>query len=838
MNRTQKIFFNEPRLNFSASGDFFIRLITYSTYVILTSITVFLFFSGTSSLQAVAVLFSIFLLDRLIHIGQAERALPELKGKEINVALAFTPAAYKVLSYAFRKALVVEESFYLLLLKELVEREGSIKEGLRRLGVKSKDFLDHLERLLNEAPKQKMSRLEISNLVESVAINAYKNALDTNEFFIQPRNLFVALSAVPDPSIAKLLGFFEISTLDIQEAMIFGRWRKMFAGIRRLPAVLGGFIHRPRFLRHRVMNRAWTARPTPTLDEFSTDLTDLARAERIGFLVGHEREFEHLLNVVSRQGKPNALLVGESGTGKTAMIAHLAFRMVKDQVPEVLFDKRLVSLEIAELVANAMPEELAGRLQKIVQEIMLAGNIVLFIPDIHNLFRTAQTKLLNAIDLLLPVIKSEAIPMIGETYPQEFKQYIEQRTDFLEQFEVIEVDEISEAEALRILVYSSLIFEKQSKIFITLRALKKSVEFAHRYFRAKPLPGSAVDLLKQALAKAEQDKLGVLDEELVAEVAERQSKIPIQKAGREEAEKLLNLEEIIHKRLVNQEVAVKAVARALREYRSGLSRQGGPIATFLFVGPTGVGKTELAKLLAEAQFGSKEAMHRFDMSEYQDKQSIFRLIGTPDGERTGALTDAILEKPYSLVLLDEFEKAHPDILNLFLQVFDDGRLTDSLHRTVDFENTIIIATSNAHSEFIKQEIEAGKESGEIAEVLKKKLTDYFKPELINRFSDVIVFRNLRLEEINQITIFLIEEIAEVLRQNQGIELKVDDLAIKKISELGFSPVFGARPLRQVISEKIKGVLAEKILRKEVGRGDKIEITFENNKFQFKIKNAM
>jgi len=583
------------------------------------------------------------------------------------------------------------------------------------------------------------------------------------------------------------------------------------------------------------MNRAWTARPTPTLDEFSTDLTDLARAEQIGFLVGHEREFEHLLNVISRQDKPNALLVGPAGIGKTSMIAHLAFRMVKDQVPEVLFDKRLVSLEIAELVANATPEVLAGRLQTIVEEIRVAGNIVLFIPNIHNLFRTSQTKSLSAIDLLMPIIKNSTIPIIAETYPREFKQYIENRSDFLEEFEIVTVDEISEAEALRFLVYNSLIFEKKSKIFITFRAMKRAVELAHRYFRNKPLPGSAVDLLRQALAKAEQDKLKTLDENLIIEIAERQSKIPIQKAGREEAEKLLNLEEVIHKRLVNQEVAVKAVTRALREYRSGLSRQGGPIATFLFVGPTGVGKTELAKLLAQAQFGSKEAMHRFDMSEYQDKQSIFRLIGTPDGERTGALTDAILEKPYSLILLDEFEKAHPDILNLFLQVFDDGRLTDSLNRTVDFQNTIIIATSNAHSDFIKNEIEKGKAVEDIAETLKKRLTNYFKPELINRFSDVIVFRNLRLEEINQITIFLIEEIAEVLRQNQGIELKVDDLAIKKISELGFSPVFGARPLRQVISEKIKGVLAEKILKKEVGRGDTIEIIFENDSFQFKIK---
>lgn len=333
------------------------------------------------------------------------------------------------------------------------------------------------------------------------------------------------------------------------------------------------------------MNRAWTSRPTPILDQYSTDLTDLAREEKIGFLIGHAREFEHLLNVITRPGKPNALIVGEAGVGKSALIAHLAFRMVKDEVPSVLFDKRLVSLEIGDLVADASPDVLAGRLQKMAEEILLAGNIVLYIPTAHDLFRTAQGKALSAVDFLLPVIRNQAIPTIAESYPREFKQLIEPRSDFLEQFEVVPVNEVNEEDALTFLIYSSLIFEREYKVLVTLRALKKAVELAHRLFHEKPLPGSALDLLKQCLGKVSGRGQKTLAESDIIDVAEEQSRIPIGMARGAETEKLLNLESFIHKKLVNQDAAVKAVSQSLREYRSGLSRKGGPIATFLFVGP-------------------------------------------------------------------------------------------------------------------------------------------------------------------------------------------------------------------------------------------------------------
>jgi ATP-dependent Clp protease ATP-binding subunit ClpC len=827
------LYFHEPRLLLTAFGEFMTRLIAYCTFALLVVAAIFLYVADTKGLHGAAILITFFLIDRFNHRGDGERSIGELKGEKKNVALACTPAAYHALNHSYRKARALGKNFYLILLQDFLDRPD-IKESLARLSTNVHDMHVRVESAIKESPLVQLKREEVLAQIESLAVVAYENAVHTGESYIHTRNFFVALSEVGDPAIARILDLFELSTTNLQEAVIFGRWKRTMFGLKGLPSVLGGFTARPRVIKKRFMNRAWTARPTPLLDKFSTDLTDLARAGEAGFLSGHEKDLSSLLQAISKPGKPNALLVGEPGSGKNTMIDHLAYRMTQDDVPPVLFDKRLVSLNVGGLLADATPEALAGRLQKITDEVVRAGNIVIFIPNAHDLFRTGAAKAMNAIDILFPLIRSAAIPTIVETYPREFKQYIEPRTDFLEEFQIVTVDEISEGDALRFLIYSSLLLEKEFGVFITFRALEKAVNLAHRYFREKLLPGSASDLLKEALVKAKQDRIRTLLADHVVAVAEAESKIPIAQAGVVEAEKLWNLENIIHKKLVNQETAVSAVSRALREYRSGLTRKGGPIASFLFVGPTGVGKTELAKILTDIQFGSKNFMLRFDMSEYQDKQSIFRFIGTPDGEKTGALTDAVLKSPYSLVLLDEFEKAHPDILNLFLQVFDDGRLTDSLGRVVDFQNTIIIATSNAHSDFIKSQIEAGKTNEEVGEELKKKLTDYFRPELINRFSDIIAFRTLKPEEIYTIANFLVKDVGGTLRETQGVDLKVDESALRKIAELGFSPVFGARPLRQVVSEKVRSALAEKILRREIVRGDILSVAYQNNQFTWSV----
>ncbi|MDP2650956.1 MAG: AAA family ATPase, partial [bacterium] len=387
--------------------------------------------------------------------------------------------------------------------------------------------------------------------------------------------------------------------------------------------------------------------------------------------------------------------------------------------------------------------------------------------------------------------------------------------------EVVRVNEINEEEAELVLTYASIVLEQKYKIKITFGAIRAAVELAKKYFRDKLLPASADDLLREAVADVVGRENEFVRRDDIVAIAEKRVNIPIREVDGKEAVKLLNLEEIIHRRLINQEEAVSAVAESLREYRSGLSREKGPIAAFLFVGPTGVGKTELAKILAEVQFGSEEAMVRLDMSEYQEIESIHRLIGAPDGEMGGALTDAVREKPYCLVLLDEFEKAHPDIWNLFLQVFDDGRLTDNLGRTVDFTNTIIIATSNAHSEVIHRALSKGESVASIAEYLKKILVDVFRPELLNRFSDIIVFRDLKPNELDAIVRLRLKELAELLEEKQNVTLVYTPQVTELIVKLGYDPSFGARPISRVIRDKIREPLSEKIISGEIKRGNRV-----------------
>ena len=836
-----EVYFKEPRLRLNVFSRRLARILIWVAYIILTALAfAFLFLlSGSPRFWWTGVLLSLFLTNLLVRFNWADRSLAEI-GKvsrtvkvKANLAFYLRPSAFNLIENAFSRVSVIGGDFHLWLLKNLLGCRD-VRESFERLDLSLPEFSQKLEAYLQESLNERSSSKILLEKIEKLVLNAYREAVLANESFIEPRNILVALFQVDGSSLTKLFNLFNLSADDLREVLIFGRYRRFSGFLKRLPATLGGFIRRPFYTRRREVNRAWTSRPTPILDKFALDLTDLARSEKIGFLIGHKEEYERLLNIISRPAKSAVLLVGESGVGKETIVKRLAYQITKDRVSSSLFDKRLMSLDLGSLVAKATPEEFPARLKQIIDEIVQAGNIILFIPDIDNLVKTSGEYFLNASDILLPAIKSGAFSVIGATYPREYRQFIEPQSDFASVFEVVRVEEISEAEAVKVLIYESLILENQFRMKIKFGAVKQAVILAHRYLRSKPLPASAVEILKEALANTQNQHRKILEITDIRAVVERRTKIPIQQAGPEETEKLLNLEELIHRRLVGQEETVKAVSRALREYRSGLSRRGGPIATFLFVGPTGVGKTELSKILTQLQFGSQESMIRFDMSEYQEKQSISRFIGTPDGKIPGSLTEAVSQNPYSLILLDEFEKAHPDILNLFLQVFDEGRLTDNLGRLVDFQNTIIIATSNAHSEFIKTEIEQGKAMESIAEELKKKLTDYFKPELINRFSAVIVFRSLNLEEIIAIAKLQLNDLAKILQETHGMGLQFEEPVIKKIAELGYSPIFGARPLRQVVSENIRSILAEKILRKEIGRGNAIQVALENEKFEFKI----
>jgi ATP-dependent Clp protease ATP-binding subunit ClpA len=818
------------------AGRVLVRAISYISYVVIFVATFTFLFSGIHFLVWVGFFLLIFLGDLLVHAGEGDVPVRELSldgSSRINLVSVVAPSAFGVIEHTLDRSIITKKSFFLELAKRLLE-SGVVLEGLRRLDVKTEDFKTKLDELLKEeipANVPRPSRDVIIAEIEALLRAAFAEAIGANHNFITIPDLFSALAKMDNDFIDRLFGQFSIAPGDLEQALIFSSFTKR-GWFRRLPHVLGGFgVGVQHEIPHRIMNRAWTARPTPLLDKYGVDFTDMARDEVAGFLVGHNAEYGRMVETLARPINPNALLIGEPGIGKESIIKHLALALVKDDVPKGLFDRRLVGLQLQNLVAGAPPEELEARLKTIVEEIFTAGNIILYIPDIHNLVRTSGTAYLSAADALMPVIMANNFPIVGTTYPREFKQLIEPRSDFAGVFEQIPINEISEEEAQKVLTYESVLLEDESDVTISFGAIKRAVFLAKKYMREKFLPSSAEELLKSALVDAERRGEKTLGPDRVTSVAEEKVNIPMHEAGVDEAEKLLHMEDHIHERLVDQEEAVKAVADAIREYRSGLTRRGGPIASFLFVGPTGVGKTELAKILADIHFGSEKMMVRFDMTEYQDKQSFYRFIGSPDGAVRGALTDAVLAKPYSLVLLDEFEKAYPDILNLFLQVLDDGRLTDNLSRTVDFTNTIIIATSNAHSDIINDALSKGETMADIGDYVKARLTDIFKPELLNRFSKTIVFKNLAPDDLLKIVALNLQELVDMMKE-RGIYLTFTAEALKQLAKLGYDPAFGARPLRRVIDEKVRAPLSQAILGKKVLKGNRVQLTYENDKFDF------
>lgn len=827
--RVPEFYFDDPRLRMTALGRFLVRAVSTIGYGLAAALAVLFLLSDLRSLNMAGGLLMLFLLDRLIHLKDPARPLTyELRGR-INAADALTPETYRLIESAFDRALWLGDDIRLRLFTELMEHR-LVRDGLLRMDAPLRDLTAKAEERLEATRNARVPREETLEAVGAAACAAARTALEHHRRAIEPAELFAALTKEPHEPIRSLFTLFSIEPGELEYALAISRYRRALPRARD-PGAVSRVFGRPR-TRHRIMNRAWTARPTPMLDRMSEDLTDAARGGRGAALFGHEKEYSQLLDVLSRPGNPNALLVGEPGSGKGPIAEHLAYALTHDRVPPPLIDHRLVALEVGSILAGADEGELARRIKTILNEIVLAGNVILYIPDIHNLVKTSGAATMSGADILIPAIKGADFSVVGATYPREFKQYLEPMSDFAGSFEIIRVEEVSEADAIRYLTALVVFLEAEYRMVVSFRAVLKAVEIAHRYFRQKLLPQSAEELLKEAIANAAQKSKTALSPEDVIAEAEKRVNVPIHRAGAAEAKELLNLEVRIHERYVNQEPAVKAIAEAVREYRSGLARKGGPIAQFLFVGPTGVGKTELAKTLAAIMFGSENAMARFDMSEFQDKQSLFRFIGSPDGTARGALTDAIYEKPYSLILLDEFEKAHPDILNLFLQVFDDGRLTDNLGRTVDFQNTVIIATSNAHADILLEALRRGEPVSSVKEYLKTKLVDFFKPELLNRFSDIIVFKELVVEDLLRIAKLELGRLAATVRESQGVELTFTDSAVQEIARQSYDPVYGARPMRKIISETVRAALAEKILKGEARRASTITISFEGNVFVF------
>jgi len=579
--------------------------------------------------------------------------------------------------------------------------------------------------------------------------------------------------------------------------------------------------------------KTWAAGYTITLDKFGIDYSETVKKQSFPEIIGYQKEIKAVERILSRREINNCLLIGEPGVGKKSMVLALTQKSVLGESLSEINYKRVVQLNLPSLLAQTeTTAEVEAILDTIFQEVVSAGNIILVIDEFHNFVGGKERPgVIDISGVLGPYLNLPQFKILAVVTFAGLHKYIEQNPSILALFEKVEVPEISERETLMILENLTPVLERKYKKFVSFPALREIVSMAKRYLPAIPFPKGAMDLLDEVMVYVSSTKEKIVLPKHVAKIVSEKTEIPVGEIEVKERETLLNLEKLIHQRIINQEEAVKEVSTALRRARAEVTVRKGPMGCFLSLGPTGVGKTETAKALAEIYFGSEARMIRLDMSEFQNVTDIPRLIGSPGEE--GFLTTQVRERPFSLILLDEIEKAHPNILNLFLQVLDEGFLTDGLGRKVDFKNSIIIATSNAGYKVI---LEALREKTEWSGV-KQKLLDYlfeegiFRPEFINRFDAVIVFRPLTKENLLDIAELMLQKLKKNLKE-KDIEFIITLPLKEKIVELGFSPVFGAREMRRVIQDKVENVLASALLSGELKRGDRVEI--EPKEFKLKI----
>ncbi|MCB9798617.1 AAA family ATPase [Candidatus Nomurabacteria bacterium] len=571
------------------------------------------------------------------------------------------------------------------------------------------------------------------------------------------------------------------------------------------------------------LDRAMTAVATPYLNSFSQDLTMQARYGNLPPCVARSKEIDEIFRVVEG-GRSNVILVGETGVGKMSIIEGIAQRMVEEKVPGRLGDKRLVQLSVSSLLAGTTISGAQERLIRIMHEVSRAGNIILFINHLHDLIHHSGAE--NGMDVsktLAEYLQAGNFFVFSTSTTQGYNKHI-MNSAVSKVFTRVLVEEVDENQAIQILESKVPYLEYKLKAYFSYNALENSVKLARRFLHDQYLPENAIELLTEAgsLCKAENGPNSFVSAEHVARVVSDKTGVPATSITQEESEKLLTLESELHKRVIGQERAVELVSSALRRARAEVRSLKRPIANFLFLGPTGVGKTELAKTIAEVYFGQEERMIRIDMSEFQDKSAIHRLIGSPGQQGTGLLTEAVRLQPFSLVLFDELEKADPDILNLFLQVFDDGHLTDSVGRKIDFTNAIIIATSNAGTSYVQQALGQGRDIDTVLnEIIHGELQKYYRPEFLNRFDGIVLFKPLDRKQIKQIAGLMIAGIAKNLDEQRGIALKVNDETLEMLCETGYNPEFGARPMRRAVQDMIENKIADLLLKNEVQRNDAI-----------------
>ena len=650
--------------------------------------------------------------------------------------------------------------------------------------------------------------------------------------------------------------------------------------------------------------------PTPALDQYSRDLTQMAAEGKLDPVVGREKEISRLIQILSRRTKNNPCLVGEPGVGKTAIAEGLAQRILAGSVPETIKDKRLVVLDLSGMVAGSKYRgEFEERIRKVVDEVRENQGILLFIDELHTIIGAGGAEgALDASNILKPSLSRGELQLIGATTLEEYRKYIEKDAALERRFQPVTVEEPSEEEAYEILKGLRPYYERHHKVEISDEALEAAVKMSVRYINDRFLPDKAIDLIDEAASKVQlsgyqasseiedlsreiqeilqekeraiktgylslakecqekqkeaearleqllvkeekknQRKSGKVDEKAVASIVSDWTKIPVQRLTEGETRRLAQLEKELHKRVIGQEEAVHAVSQAVKRGRVGLKDPNRPIGSFLFLGPTGVGKTELSKALAQAVFGSEQAMIRVDMSEYMEKHSVSKLIGSPPGyvgyDEGGQLSEKVRRNPYSVILFDEIEKAHPDVFNILLQVLDDGHITDAHGRKVDFKQTIIIMTSNAGAQAIVEPKQLGfisqkdekKDYEKMKSGVMEEVRRLFKPEFLNRIDEIMVFHTLNKEEIRKIVLLLLKSLEKRCEEQMDIHLNVTNSAVDYIAEAGFDAKYGARPLRRAIQSKIEDRLANELLEGKIKRGDIVQVQYRNKEIRFIVK---
>jgi ATP-dependent Clp protease ATP-binding subunit ClpC len=795
-------------------------------------------------------------------------AAPDRRVERVDVTQFFSDATRELLQRAARTALEwgsldldTDHLLYAALQDDVVQHV------LRQIDAEPGEIAAQVEEEAERGERTDVSP-SLTPDAKATLLAAYEESRELGASYVGPEHVLLALARDEETAAGDLLQRFGISHTRLRSAVIRG----VDSGAAR------------------------EASQTPTLDDYGRDLTEMAREGKLDPVIGRADEIEQTIEILSRRTKNNPALIGDPGVGKTAIVEGIAQRIVNDEVPETLADRRVVALDLSGMVAGSKYRgEFEERLKKVIDEVIAAeGSVILFIDELHTLVGAGGAEgAMDAGNMLKPALARGELHVIGATTLDEYRKDIEGDPALERRFQPVLVREPTVEETIEILHGLKDRYEAFHRVRISDEAILAAAELSDRYIRDRFLPDKAIDLIDQSSArvrlrmKTKDDDTRSLEEDLrrlarerdqatnaenydragdlksqidsrqteledrrrgrqrapevtaddIAEVVARATGIPVSQLTTEERERLLHLEQELHARVVGQEDAVEAIAEAVRRSRAGLGDPQRPVGSFLFLGPTGVGKTELARALAQALFGDEDLMVRFDMSEFQERHTVSRLVGAPPGyvgyEEAGQLTEAVRRRPYAVLLFDEIEKAHADVFNILLQILDDGRLTDAQGRTVDFKHAVVIMTSNLGAERIQQHARGNESFERLKEELMQILQQSFRPEFINRIDEIIVFRALTAEQLVEITRLMLDRLARRLHA-QEIEVEFTDDAVRLLAEEGFDPEFGARPLRRTIQRLVENELSRMVLSGEVQPGNTITVDEADGRLRFEV----